>query len=72
MKWTYNNSTHTIWTSFDYGEVEADTYEEAKEKAIAEMKENIQLANDAFKKCPETECFNIEMNFKDIEVEEAE
>jgi len=71
MKWNYSNSTHTIWTSFDYGEVEADTIEEAEAKAIAKIQENIQLANEAFKQCEATEHFNIDMNFKDIEITEA-
>lgn len=46
-KWTYTVSTNMIWTSFDYGEVEAETYDEAREKAIAELDYYFKQANEA-------------------------
>ncbi len=46
-KWDYSVSTNTIWTSFDFGTVEAETYDEALEKAKEELKKDFQRANDA-------------------------
>ena len=68
MIWEYNNSTNIIWTSFDYGEVQADTKEEALLKAKAELVYNLKKANDALSLSQNTENFTIEMNLDQIEV----
>lgn len=55
----YSVSTNTIWTGFDYGEVEAENLEDAKVKAIAELEESFKKANDAFDHCDITKGFYI-------------
>lgn len=69
MTWKYQLTTNTIWTSFDYGEVEADLIEEAREKAIKEIEYNLKKVNDALNHCQITEDFTIEMDFSQIEIE---
>lgn len=46
-KYQYSVSTNTIWTSFDFGEVEADNYEDARTLAIEKLKADFRKANDA-------------------------
>lgn len=70
MIYKYSNSTNTIWTSFDYGEVEADTIEEAREKAIIELKYNLCKVNDVLSSADITKNFTIEMDFSQLEVYE--
>lgn len=67
-KYTYNNSTNTIWTSFDYGEVEAENLEEAREKAIEKLKYDVKKCNDALFHCDITQGFKIEMDYSQVEV----
>lgn len=69
MKWSYTLTTETIWTSFDNGEVEAPTREEAEVKAIKEIKEALDNANKAFKSWDVTDGFEINMDFTQIELE---
>lgn len=64
-KYTYSNSTNTIWTSFDYGDVEANSLEEAREKAEEKLKTDLTRANILLKGI-----FTIDMDFKDLEVRE--
>lgn len=66
MTWTYNNPTNTIWTSFDYGEVEADSYEEATVKAMIQVKQDLRKVNDALDRM--TSSFSIEMDLSQLEV----
>jgi hypothetical protein len=68
MIWDYNLSTNTIWTSFDYGQVEADTYEEACELALKKLKYDVDKANTVFNHCDITDGFYIEMNYDQLEV----
>ncbi len=68
MIWEYNNSTERIWTSFDYGTVEADTYEEAVQKAKKQIEYDLKKANDALAHCDITDGFIIEMNLDQIEI----
>lgn len=65
--WDYSNSTETIWTNFDFGEVEAETIEEAREKAISKMKEDLAVANAVL----EGTGLSIEMSFDYIQVSES-
>jgi len=69
-KYNYSVSTNTIWTSFDYGTVEADNIIDAKKLAIEKLKYNFQKANDAFKHCDITEGFTINFNEYDVIVTE--
>ena len=71
MKYTYTVSTTTIWTSFDYGDVEADSREEAREKAELELKVNFRIANDALTLNPLTVGMNIDFDPSQIQIEEA-
>jgi hypothetical protein len=68
--WNYSVSTATIWTSFDYGAVEAETYEEAREKAIEQLRYDFKKANDAFKHCDVTKGFLISFNQDDVLITE--
>lgn len=68
MIWEYSNSTNTIWTSFDYGTVEADTREEALKKAKKQLEYDLKKANDALAHCDITNRFKIEMNLDQIEI----
>jgi hypothetical protein len=70
MKWYYSVSTNTIWTSFDYGTVEADTREEAKQKALDQLKYDFQKANDALEHCDVTQGFRVEFSESQIEIKE--
>ncbi len=69
-KYKYTISTNTIWTSFDYGEVEAEDYADARKKAITELSYNFQKANDAFKFCDNTKDFALEFDPTQVEIEE--
>lgn len=69
-KFRYSLSTNTIWTSFDFGEVEAENVDGALVKAEAELRYNIGLANAALIAKPETRNWSIEMNYDNIEIEE--
>jgi hypothetical protein len=68
MIWKYNNSTNIIWTSFDCGEVEAETKEEAYQKAKKQIEYDLKKANDALAHCDITDGFTIEMNLDKIEI----
>lgn len=71
-KYRYSLTTNTLWTSFDYGEVEADTREEAREKAFTELKHNLSKVNNALTNCDSTRGFTIDMDFSQIEIEDYE
>ncbi len=45
-KYNYSISTGTIWTSFDYGTVEAESYEEAKIKAMEQIEIDFEKARE--------------------------
>lgn len=70
MKWNYSLTTNTIWISFDYGEVIADTEQEAREKAIKKIKSNLDKVNTTLKNSKETVGFVIDMDFSQVEVEQ--
>jgi len=68
MIWEYNISTHTIWTSFDYGEVEADNYEEAKEKALKQLNYDLEKCNASLAHCDVTAGFKVEMDLTQLQI----
>lgn len=45
-KWSYSVSTNVIWSSFDYGEVIAKNYEDAKKFAKIKLDEDFKKANE--------------------------
>jgi hypothetical protein len=59
MLYQYSVSSNSIWASFDYGTIEANSPEEAREKAIAELKYNFQKANDALAHSDNTKGFSV-------------
>lgn len=69
-KWRYSVSTSRLWASFDEGEVEAPTYEEACEKALEKLNYDFKKVNDILNSCDPTVGFSIEFNKDDIEIEE--
>ena len=68
MIWEYTVSTNTIWTSFDFGEVEADTLGEAIQKAKDEVKSKLDKVNIAISQCDITYGMTIDINLDNIEV----
>jgi hypothetical protein len=68
--WEYKLSTNTIWLSFDYGQVTANSEEEAIEKATIELKYHLQKVNDVLQSADVTKGFSIEMDFSQLEVTE--
>ena len=68
MKWQYSISTNTLWTSFDYGEVEGDNYDEALVNAKKELKYNFDKANQVLQSADVTKDFSIEYNEDDIQL----
>tara|TARA_R110000796_G_scaffold58413_8_gene135002 strand:- start:8166 stop:8579 length:414 start_codon:yes stop_codon:yes gene_type:complete len=68
MKWKYILTTNTIWASFDGGEVEADTREEALRLAEEELTANLNLVNEVLAINPSTANATISMGMDQIEV----
>jgi hypothetical protein len=55
----YSVSTGTLWNSFDYGEVEAEDYDEALKLAKADLDAKFELANKALKDNPTTKGMSV-------------
>jgi hypothetical protein len=70
-KYSYSVSTMTIWASFDFGEVLATSYENAKELARAEIEANFKKVNDALAANPETKGMTVECDSSQVEVKEV-
>jgi hypothetical protein len=68
MKWNYSVSTNTIWTSFDYGIVEANTKEEAKQKALKQLRYDFEKANTVLAQADVTQGFQLSFNESQIEI----
>jgi len=68
--WRYSITTNTLWTSFDYGTVEAETHGEATAKAIEILDTQFKLVNDALRDNPKTKNLFIAYSKHSIEVEE--
>ena len=69
-KWRYSVSSNSIWASWDYGEVEAETYEEARKKAIQKLTQDFEKVNIILAIGGGTEGFSIDCDFHGVEVEE--
>ena len=65
-RYRYSCTTSVLWASFDYGEVEADSYEEAKAEAINKLKYDMEKANGVLSQADCTQGFSIEFNFDEI------
>jgi hypothetical protein len=63
---TYNYSltTNTIWTSFDFGQVQANNAEEARILAEKEIKQKLDEANKELSKLN----ISISMDFTQLEI----
>lgn len=72
MIWNYKLTTGTIWLSFDYGQVIANTLEEATEKAVAQFKYDLDKANHVLESADVTSSFKIEVDFTQLVVEPLE
>ena len=68
--YNYSVSTNTIWTSFDFGEVEAENIEDAKNLAIEKLKYDFKKANDAFEHCDITKGFSIIFDDTQVQITE--
>lgn len=69
MLWNYKLTTSTIWLSFDEGQVEADTLEEATAEATRILKYNLDKVNDILNSCDPTIGISVDMDFSQLEVE---
>ncbi len=65
----YSVSTNTLWTSFDYGTVVAESKEEARKKAIEQLKSDFKKVNDALKHCDNTIDFSIHFDESQVQIE---
>lgn len=61
MIWNYRLTTNTIWLSFDFGQVEAETKEEAIKNATNQLKEALEKVKPIGE--------SISLDFTQIEVE---
>jgi len=69
MIWNYKLTTNTIWLSFDYGKVVANSMEEAREKALIQLKSDLCKVNEALQDNDVTNGFTIDLDFTQLEVE---
>lgn len=65
-KYAYKCTTNTIWLSFDFGEIEARSKDEARYLAIQEMKKQLTKANDLLEDID----MKISVDFDSLELEE--
>jgi len=68
--WEWSCSTNTIWTSFDHGEVQAETKAEALGLAIKQLRYDIKKVNQVLNSADVTSGFEIEFDFHNIEIKE--
>ena len=68
--YSYSVSTNTIWTSFDYGEVQAENAEEAIKKAIEKLTYDFNKVNDVLNSADVTIGYSVHFNEKNVEVTE--
>lgn len=68
-KYRYSATSNTIWTSFDFGEVEANNQQEAKTKAIEKLKYDLAKVNEVLNSADVTCNFSIGIDFENVEVE---
>lgn len=66
--WEYKVTTSTIWASFDIGEVEADTREQALEKAKIQVKYDLNKVNHVLASADITSGFRIEIDLDQMEI----
>lgn len=69
--WRYSVSTNTLWASFDFGTVSAETLNEARNKAIEKLTYDFSKVNDALSHCDNTQGFTIDFNKDSVELEEV-
>lgn len=68
MIWNYSLTTNTIWLSFDYGQVIANSIDEAREKAIKQLRYDLDKANHVLASVDVTLSFKIEVDFTQLTV----
>lgn len=68
--YNYSVSTPTIWASFDYGQVEATSIEQAREKSLSKLKYDFDKVNQVLESADVTKGFVIEFNEKDVQITE--
>lgn len=67
----YKITTNTIWTSFDYGEVQAENRDDAERIAIERLTEDLELVNQKLSQFATTKHMVINMDLDQIEIEEV-
>ena len=69
-QYTYNLNGTSIWTSFDFGEVEAENFEEAIKKAKAKIQEDFDRVNLALAHCDNTLGMRVDFDPDQLELTE--
>lgn len=71
MRYNYSVSTNTLWASFDYGYVEADSIEEARNKAIEKLEYDFSKVNTVLDQADITIGFYIAFDKESVVVTES-
>jgi len=66
--YNYSVSTSTIWASFDFGEVVAESIDAARELAIAKLKYDFQKVNEVLASADVTQGMSISFNESDVQI----
>jgi hypothetical protein len=69
--WEYYLPSNSMWSSFDFGHVKAETLKQALIKAEAEIRYQLNKANAALAANPETAGLNFDINCDGIEIKEV-
>lgn len=69
-QYTYNLNGISMWASFDYGEVEAENWEEAVLKAKAKIQEDFDRVNLALEHCDNTLGMRVDFDPAQLELTE--
>lgn len=67
-KYEYTVSSNNVWTSFDYGQVEANSKEEALAKAIEKLSKDFEKVNNALLKSELVIGASVSFDPKNVEV----
>ncbi len=67
----YTVSTNSIWTSFDYGRVEANNIDEARELSIKKLTEDFAKANLSLNHSDNTLGWEISFDSSNVQVHEV-
>lgn len=67
---SYSVQGNSIWTSFDYGEVEAENHDQALDKAIKQLKCNFNEVNEVLSRTDSTKGCEVSFDSSSVEIKE--